>query len=225
MEDTKTPEEIKKDEKNARRREADAKRREEANAKANEKVKADAKETPPVETPPVETPPVETPPVVKPPVETPPVTKPPVVPAKIETKEEKAKAIEDAKVKENTEKVTLFNLLGKEVPKNDYFFKGIVPPGFEGTCGKAVDREDLITAFHKVFKEKDNILFYKQLDKEVYIVIVPIKYSNSIGEFNDSIEGDFQKHAISFLSEGSVNLDTMKIKLEKVKTHVKYDDR
>ena len=122
-------------------------------------------------------------------------------------------------------KSILANILGEEVLEADYFHKGIVPPGFEGTCGKPVDREDLVELFHKVFKPADNILFYKQLDKEVYLVIVPIKYSTSIGDFNDSIEGDFQKHAISFLNEGSVNLDTMRKKLEVVKKFINYSDR
>ena len=121
--------------------------------------------------------------------------------------------------------LVLKNLLVKEVKKENYFYKGIVPSGFKGTCGKPVDREDLIGLFHKVFKPKDNILFYKQLDKEVYIVIVPIKYSTAIGDFNDSIDGDFQKHAISFLSEGSVNLDTMRQKLERIVPFINYSDR
>ncbi|MCK5020313.1 MAG: hypothetical protein KAS32_24960 [Candidatus Peribacteraceae bacterium] len=123
------------------------------------------------------------------------------------------------------EKVVLINVLGKEVPCEDYFFKGIVPPGFKGTCGRAVDREDLVDLFHKVFKPSDNVLFYRQLDKEVYIVIIPIKYSTAIGDFNDSIDGDFQKHAISFLNEGSVNLDTMRKKLERINNFVNYSDR
>jgi hypothetical protein len=76
-----------------------------------------------------------------------------------------------------------------------------------------------------VFKPEDNILFYKQVDKEVYLVIIPIKYSVSIGDFNDSMDGDFQKHAISFLDEGSVNLDTLRQKLERIIKFVKYTDR
>jgi hypothetical protein len=122
-------------------------------------------------------------------------------------------------------KSILQNVLGEDVSEADYFFNGVVPSGFLGTCGKPVDREDLIEIFHKVFNPKDNILFYKQLDKEVYIVIIPIKYSSSIGEHNNSIDGDFQKHAISFLSEGSVNADSMKQKLQRIKKFVKYDDR
>jgi hypothetical protein len=121
--------------------------------------------------------------------------------------------------------VVLLNSSGKEVPANDYFFKGIIPSGFDGTCGKPVDREDLLSVFNKVFKPSDNILFYKQADKEVYIIIVPLKYSDSVGEEHDSVDGDFQKHAISFLSEGSVNLDSLKQKLEKIVKFVKYTDR
>ena len=132
-------------------------------------------------------------------------------------------------VKKTVEKpksgIIIKNTLGKEVPASDYFYKGVIAPGFEGTAGKPVDREELIEVFHKVFKPKDNILFYKQSDKEVYLVIIPIKYATAVGEAEDSIEGDFQKHAISFLNEGSVNLDTMRQKLERVNKFVKYSDR
>ena len=145
-------------------------------------------------------------------------TKPKVAPVELKKVAEKV-------VKKVTKKVILKNALGKEVPAADYFYKNIVPHGFEGTCGKPVDREDLIEVFHKVFKPKDNILFYKQTDKEVYLVVIPMKYSTSIGDFNDSVDGDFQKHAISFLNEGSVNLDTMRQKLERIKNFVDYSDR
>lgn len=122
-------------------------------------------------------------------------------------------------------KIVLFNTLGKEVPTKDYFHKGIIPAGFEGSCGANVTREDLLTVFHKVFKAADNILFYKQADKEVYLVIVPLKFSAEVGESHDSLDGDFQKHAISFLNEGSVNVDTLRQKLARVTKFVKYDDR
>jgi len=138
-------------------------------------------------------------------------------PKVVEVKKEEPKV-----VKHN---VVLKNTLGKEVPTSDYFYKNVTPPGFEGTCGKPVVREDLVEVFNKVFKPKDNILFYKQQDKEVYIIIVPIKYSTSIGDFNDSIDGDFQKHAISFLTEGSVNLDTLRQKLSRINNFVNYTDR
>jgi hypothetical protein len=134
---------------------------------------------------------------------------------------------EEDRIKEERKNVTanLRNTIGGEVKDEDYFFGGVVPSGFKGTCGSPVSREDLLGVFNKVFKPEDNILFYKQDDKEVYIVIVPIKYSSSIGEHNNSILGDFQKHAISFLNEGSVNLDTLKMKLTRVKNFVKFSDR
>jgi hypothetical protein len=121
--------------------------------------------------------------------------------------------------------ISLRNTSGKEVSHKDYFFGGIVPPGFEATCGKPVEREDLLDVFNKVFKPEDNILFYKQTDKEVYLIIIPIIYSTEIGEFNNSIEGDFQKHAISFLNEGSVNLESLRQKLSRIQKFVKYSDR
>jgi len=134
-----------------------------------------------------------------------------------ETKEIKTKAL----------KGDLFNTLGKSVEDKDYFFGGVVPSSFKKSCGKPVEREDLVEVFNKVFKPEDNILFYKQPDKEVYLIIVPIEYSKSIGEFNDSVEGDFQKHAISFLNEGSVNLETLKSKLERINSikFINYTDR
>lgn len=127
----------------------------------------------------------------------------------------------EAKVKS----VIIKNTQGKEMSVDDYFFKGVLPSGFEGTCGKPVEREDLLDVFNKVFRPTDNILFYKQVDKEVYLVIVPIKYSVSVGDFNDSMDGDFQKHAISFLTEGSVNLETLRQKLERIVKFIKYTDR
>src|SRR5690606_21932614 len=91
-----------------------------------------------------------------------------------------------------------------------------MPPFFEEVCGRPVDREDMLNVFNKVFKTKAGILFYKCRDKEVYIIIVPIKHSSIIGAEHNSIDGEFQKHAISFISEGSVNLDTLRGKLERV---------
>jgi hypothetical protein len=142
---------------------------------------------------------------------------------KVEKPEEKKE--EPKKEEKVADEVTLFNVLGKKVPLTEYFYKGITPPGFKGTCGNPVDREDLVDVFHKVFKPKDNILFYRQADKEVYLVIIPLKYATEVGSSEDSIDGDFQKHAISFLNEGSVNLDTMRQKLEKIQKFVNYSDR
>jgi len=155
-----------------------------------------------------------------------PVAGEPVVAATLAPKEEKPKLERpEATTKTEKKKSILRNVLGKEVPEDDYFYKGIIPPGFENTCGAPVDREELVEVFHKVFKPEDNILFYKQSDKEVYIVIIPVRYATEVGDFNDSIEGDFQKHAISFLTEGSVNIDTMRKKLERIVKFVNYSDR
>lgn len=74
----------------------------------------------------------------------------------------------------------------------------------------------MIEVFNKIFNVKDDILFYKTHDKEVYLVIVPIKNSTVIDESNESMPGDFQKHAISFIQEGSVNLETLKMKLRRI---------
>jgi len=139
--------------------------------------------------------------------------------------EKKAEAKKKADAEKAKKTIVLKNTLGEEVPTADYFYKDIIPAGFQGTCGNPVDREDLLSVFNKVFKPKDNILFYKQADKEVYLIIIPLKYSIDVGESNDSLSGDFQKHAISFLNEGSVNLDTLRQKLDRVTKFVKYSDR
>ncbi len=139
-------------------------------------------------------------------------------------KEEKIIEKVESKVAKK-KKIILKNTLGEEVSEKDYFFGGSAPAGFAQTCGEPVTREDLVAVFNKVFKPEDNILFYKQTDKEVYLVIIPIKYSTTIGKENDSVEGDFQKHAISFLSEGSVNPDTLSQKLSRINKFVNYSDR
>lgn len=127
--------------------------------------------------------------------------------------------------KENKPTIVLKNTAGKEVDEKDYFFGGKSLPYFNKVVGSPVDREDLIEIFDKIFDPSLNFLFYKAFNKEVYIIIVPIKYSSIIGEQHNSIPGDFQKHAISFIGEGSVNLDTLKLKLNKIKGFVKNLDR
>ena len=137
-----------------------------------------------------------------------------------EIKKEEVKA-----TKKTAKKLVIKNSVGKEVDEVDYFFGGKAPTSFEASCGLPVDREDLLEVFNKVFKPEDNILFYKAKDKEVYIVIIPIKFSSSVGVDYNSIEGDFQKHAISFITEGSVNLETLKMKLKRIVPFIKFTDR
>jgi hypothetical protein len=117
----------------------------------------------------------------------------------------------------------LKNTAGKEVDAKEYFFgNGIPPARFNESCGLPVEREDLVEIFNKVFDPKHDFLFYKTTDKELYIIIVPLKYSSSVGAENESVNGDFQKHAISFISEGSVNHDTLKAKLKRILPFVKF---
>ena len=136
---------------------------------------------------------------------------------------DKRKAAEDAKKKKV--KIVIKNTLGEEVPQSDYFYSrdgsDTAPGFFHDSYGYAVDREDLLAVFNKVFKPKDGILFYKAKDKEVYIIIVPIKHSSTVGASHNSVDGDFQKHALSFITEGSVNLDTLRTKLTRVASTIK----
>ena len=158
-------------------------------------------------------------------------SKVPVIKKKAVVEQPAPAPFDEAKKSVDSKKTILKNTSGKEVAEGDYFYsekgpgEGKAPSGFAMTCGKPVDREDLVEVFNRIFKPEDNILFYKQPDKEVYLVIVPMKYSASVGGHNGSMEGDFQKHAISFLSEGSVNLDTLKMKLKRIVPFVKYSDR
>ncbi len=135
----------------------------------------------------------------------------------------KIKEVEEQQKKDAAKKkakIVLKNTLGEEVPQKDYFYstsgKDTAPVYFSDVCGRPVDREDMIGVFNKIFRPKDGILFYKTLDKEVYIIIVPLKHSSVVGQEYDSIDGEFQKHAISFINEGSVNLDTLRTKLLRV---------
>lgn len=133
-------------------------------------------------------------------------------------------------IKKAVKKTIIKNVEGKEVKESDYFYKatekgGVAPVSFTTMCGKPVEREDLLEVFNKVFKKDDNILFYKSLNKEVYIVIIPLKFSTSVGAEHESVDNDFQKHSISFIGEGSVNLDTLKSKLTRILGFVNFSDR
>lgn len=126
--------------------------------------------------------------------------------------------------KKEQKEIVLKNTAGQEVPLKDYFFNGHQPIAFHEVCGYPVDREDLVEIFDRIFDPKYNFLFYKTRDKEVYIIIVPLKNSTSVSAENESIDGDFQKHAISFVAEGSVNADTLRMKLRRILPFVKLGD-
>jgi hypothetical protein len=150
--------------------------------------------------------------------------------AKVELEKEQARIKkEDEKKAASAEKkavIILKDVDGEEVDQKDYFFpnieKGITdtaPSYFNRTFGMPVDREDLLEVFNNIFDKKKKFLFYKCRDKEVYLVIVPIKFATTVNRKNDSIPGDFQKHAVSFINEGSVNIESLKMKLTKVAHH------
>lgn len=140
--------------------------------------------------------------------------------------ENKQKALDDAK----KNMVILKNVFGDAIDEGEYFFsnttpgKGKAPSYFNKSCGFPVDRDDMLIIFNRIFKPERNFLFYKVRDKEVYLVIVPLKYASTIGGANESMDGDFQKHAISFISEGSVNLESLRMKLERVASTIRINE-
>jgi len=149
--------------------------------------------------------------------------------AKIEQEKEEQKIQKENEKKLAEEKkknqLILKNIDGEDVDEKDYFFGGkdkdgkmtYAPSYFNRVCGLPVDREDMLDVFRKVFgAAASEFLFYKSANKEVYIIIVPLSRATVVGESEDSLPGDFQKHAISFIADGSVNLDTLKLKLRKV---------
>jgi hypothetical protein len=145
------------------------------------------------------------------------------VPAPVATATVKT-AVVDKKAKKQP---VLKNVEGKDMKPEDYFYaegdsKAVTPVSFNDVVGMPVTREDLIETFNNVFKPEDNVLFYKTIDKEVYIIIIPIKYSTTVGRMHESINGDFQKHAISFIAEGSVNLVTFQAKLKRILPFVNF---
>jgi len=127
----------------------------------------------------------------------------------------------------------LKNIKGEDVDEKDYFYPGedkngkavYTPTWFNAACGTPVVDEDMIEVFKKVFGPAAiDFLFYKAPKMEVYIVIVPLKRARFVGQSEDSIGGDFQKHAISFVADGSVNLDTLKLKLRKIAGFLKNNE-
>lgn len=123
----------------------------------------------------------------------------------------------------------LRNTRGEDVPVSDYFFaspgeKAVAPNFFNRSFGLPVDREDLIEIFDKIFKPEDNFLFLKSMNKEVYGVLIPLKFTH-ISHKEDSILADHQYHAISFVLDGSVNYDKLKMKLREVAKNIGYDTR
>jgi len=115
---------------------------------------------------------------------------------------------------------------GKDVDIKDYFYAPegqtpIAPPFFKDTCGKVVDRDDLVEVFEKIFSPEDGFIFLKDQYKEVYGVLVPLRYTK-IGTEEDALLGDFKYHAVSFVLDGSVNVEKLKSFLKKISTSYEY---
>lgn len=143
---------------------------------------------------------------------------------RLEAEKKKAEAVEKAKPA-----FTLKNTAGKDMKSEDYFY-ATTPAGYKPTAnmknviGTPVTREDLVDMFDQIFDPKHGILFYKKIDTEVYIVIIPLAKSTSVGRTHESVDGDFQKHAISVIADGSVNMDSFKMKLKRILPFVKFGE-
>lgn len=155
--------------------------------------------------------------------------------AEKEEKKIQAEAAKKAAEVEAAKKIVLKDTDGDDVDQKDYFFPRKIdetisgekfkktdqtaPEWFNRTCGYPVDREEMIEIFNQKFPKKKGFLFYKQRNSEVYLVIVPLKYATTITDSNEAQAGDYQRHAISFITEGSVNLDSLKMKLDRISKH------
>ncbi len=126
----------------------------------------------------------------------------------------------------------LKNINGEEVDVKDYFYangeeESIAPNFFNKALGYPITyeeegREDMIETFSTYFRPGDNFILLKQREKEVYSVLVPLKFAKDIGVHEDSILGDFQIHSMSFVQEGGFNLESFKSKLSLIKKNLGY---
>lgn len=146
-------------------------------------------------------------------------------------KENEKKAIEDSKKSQ----IVLKDVDGNDVDQADYFYPRLkdetidgkvlkattetAPSYFNKVCGMPVDREDILEVFNEIFSKSKKFLFYKARDKELYHIIIPLKYAKTVNKSNESTPGDIQKHAISFIGDGSVNVDSLKFKLNRIANH------
>ncbi len=150
----------------------------------------------------------------------------------------RAKQQEQANDFANKHKIILKDVDGADVDQEDYFYprtqpeiiydaKGnevsrleptteTAPVYFNKVIGMPVDREELIEVFLRHFPRAKGFLFYKRRESEVYLIIVPLKYAKTVSKANESRPGDFQRHALSFIGEGSVNVDSLDIKLKQM---------
>ncbi len=115
---------------------------------------------------------------------------------------------------------------GTDVDPGNYVFPNeegevVVSPFFHKVYGYPVDREELIEVFFEVFAPKDEVLFYKKKQNETYTVIIPLAKA-SISLKTGAQGGDVQVHSMSFITEGSVNSQTLSLKLAAIAKALKY---
>lgn len=146
----------------------------------------------------------------------------------LEKEQEKIRKENEKKAKEADKKssIILRNTSLEDVDQKDYFFwneetkeVNTAPSYFNKVSGMPVDYEELVNVFDNIFPKNKGFLFYKAQGKELYFVIIPLKYATTVGKQNNSIPGDHQRHAMSFIGEGSVSIESLKQKLTKVANH------
>lgn len=136
---------------------------------------------------------------------------------------ENEKNAKEAHIKAN---IVLRNTDLVDMEQKDYFARDrktgeveTAPAAFNKICGYPVEREELVAIFDSIFPKDRDFLFYKCYDKEVYLVIVPLKYAVTVQEHTEPDAGAFQRHALSFIGEGSVNPESLRSKLKVIYNH------
>lgn len=125
---------------------------------------------------------------------------------------------------------TKFSLPGGRAaaPLEDYFFteSGQSPYDFVSKqrmkqFGYPVTSDTLLSIFNDKFKPEDGFLLYKEELQDVYIIVVPKKFTK-MSRVNGNVTGDIQIHALSFMGLGSVNIELFKSGLDKIAKNIGY---
>jgi hypothetical protein len=113
-------------------------------------------------------------------------------------------------------------------PLEDYFFNttdkpihDVIPKYQLKNLGAPCMSEMMNDIFYEYFKPEDGFLLYKKDLEEVYLVIIPLKFTQ-YSKNKGNVTGDMQIHAVSFMHYGSVNIDLFKNLLEKVTKTIGY---
>jgi hypothetical protein len=113
-------------------------------------------------------------------------------------------------------------------PLEDYFFTedGASPYNFVSKqrmkqFGYPVTSDTLLSIFNDKFKPEDGFLLYKEELQDVYIIVVPKKFTK-MSRVNGNVSGDIQIHALSFMGLGSVNIELFKSGLDNIAKNIGY---